>query len=247
MPKTALITGITGQDGSYLAEFLLGQGYRVVGMTRRSSTLGDERIAHLGDQIELIQGDLLDQASLVEALARARARRGLQPRGPELRPDVLEPAGADRRVHRARRDADARGDPPGRPGASASTRPRRARCSARSGRRRRPRRRRSTRAARTASPRSMAHCITVNYRESYGIFACSGILFNHESPRRGLEFVTRKITDGVARIKLGLDRRAAAGQSRREARLGFRRRLRRGHVADAPAGRSRTTTSSPPA
>ena len=86
------------------------------------------------------------------------------------------------------------------------------------------------------------HHITVNYRESYDLFAVSGILFNHESPRRGLEFVTRKISDGVARIKLGLDRRAAARQPRRQARLGLRRRLRRGDVADAAAGRAATTT-----
>ncbi len=91
------------------------------------------------------------------------------------------------------------------------------------------------------------HYITVNYRESYGLFACSGILFNHESPRRGLEFVTRKVTDGVARIKLGLADEPGARQPRRPARLGFRRRLRPGDVADAAAGSSPTTTSSPPA
>ena len=92
-----------------------------------------------------------------------------------------------------------------------------------------------------------AHYITVNYRESYGLFAVSGILFNHESPRRGLEFVTRKVTDGVARIKLGLAKRTAARQPRRAARLGLRRRLRARDVADAAAGRTPTTTSSRPA
>ena len=91
------------------------------------------------------------------------------------------------------------------------------------------------------------HYITVNYRESYDLFACSGILFNHESPRRGIEFVTRKVTDGVARIKLGLDRQADARQSRRLPRLGLLRRLRARDVADAAAGHSRTTTWSPPA
>ena len=86
------------------------------------------------------------------------------------------------------------------------------------------------------------HWITVNYRESYGMFACSGILFNHESPLRGKEFVTRKVTDAVARIKLGLQDKLQAGQSRRPARLGLRRRLRRGHVADAAADTSPTIT-----
>ena len=208
---TALITGITGQDGSYLAELLLGKGYEVWGVVRRSSTESYERIDHLRDRLRFAQADLLDQPSLVGGAAGGRAGRGLQPRRPVVRADLVDPAGADGRVHRRRRDPPARGDPPGRSRRSASTRRRRARCSA----------------ACVETPQNEAtpfyprspygvakaygHYITVNYRESYGLFACSGILFNHESPRRGLEFVTRKVTDGVARIKLGLSEHLTLG------------------------------------
>ena len=238
----ALITGITGQDGSYLAELLLEKGYEVFGMTRRASTENVERIEHLIDRLTLVQGDLLDPPSLDAALRAAQPARGLQPRRPELRSDLVEPAGADRRVHGGRRDADARGDARGRSRRSASTRPPRRRCSARCGRSRRPSSRPSTRARPYGVAKVYGHHITVNYRESYDLFAVSGILFNHESPRRGLEFVTRKITDGVARIKLGLAAGAAARQPRRPARLGLCGRLRRRDVADAAAATSRPTT-----
>ena len=138
------------------------------------------------------------------------AGRDLQSRRPELRADVLEPAGAHRRVHRPRRHADARGGPHGRIRRRASTRPARARCSARWSRRRR-----ASDAVLPRGPYGVAkvygHWITVNYRESYGLYAVSGILFNHECPRRGLEFVTRKVTDGVARIKLGLAKEMRLG------------------------------------
>ena len=128
---TALITGITGQDGSYLAELLLAKGYRVVGIVRRSSTTPYERIAHLVDRVELVSADLLDQTSLIDVVADRKPRRDLQPRGAELRADVVDAAGAHRRVHRARRDAHARGDEEGGARRRASTRPARARCSAR--------------------------------------------------------------------------------------------------------------------
>ena len=201
--KRALITGITGQDGSYLADLLLEKGYEVYGMVRRSSTESFERIAHLVDRITLLQADLLDQPSLVGAHRGSPAGRGLQPRRAELRPDLLEAARPDRGVHRGRRHADARGHPPRRPvdpllpGVLVGD----VREGARG-----PAERND--AVLPALPYGVAkvygHFITVNYRESYGLFAVSGILFNHESPRRGLEFVTRKISDGVARIKLGL-------------------------------------------
>ena len=110
---TALITGITGQDGSYLAELLLEKGYRVVGTVRRSSTTPYERIAHLVDRVELVSADLLDQTSLTDVVGEFAARRDLQPRRAELRADVVDAAGAHGRVHGARRDADARGDEEG--------------------------------------------------------------------------------------------------------------------------------------
>ena len=202
--RRALITGITGQDGSYLAELLLEKGYEVFGMVRRASTEQFERIAHLLDRITLVQADLLDQFSLVAALEEARPAEVYNLAAQSFVPDVLAPARPHGRVHRRRRHADARGDPQLPTPPSASTRRRPRRCSGR-----------SAEVPQTEStpfyPRSpygvakaYGHFITVNYRESYGLYAVSGILFNHESPRRGLEFVTRKITDGVARIKLGL-------------------------------------------
>ncbi len=202
--KTALVTGITGQDGSYLAELLLEKGYRVVGMTRRTSTEVHERIEHIVDDVEIVSGDLLDQSSITSIVNDVRPDEILQSRGAVVRAGVLEPAGAHRRVHGAGRDPRAGGDPPRRsvdpllPGLELrDVRQRRAR-----------RRRRETTPFYPRSPYGVAkvygHWITVNYRESYGLYACSGICFNHESPRRGKEFVTRKISDGVARIKLGL-------------------------------------------
>jgi GDPmannose 4,6-dehydratase len=201
--KTALITGITGQDGSYLAELLLEQGYRVVGMTRRSSTASNERIVHLADRVELIQGDLLDQASLVAALRDVQpeevynlAAQSFVPTSwnqPVLTAEFT--ALGVTRLLEAIRQVD-----PGIRFYQASS-------SEMFGKVRKVPQDEDT-PFYPRSPYGVAkvygHFITVNYRESYGIYAVSGILFNHESPRRGLEFVTRKVTDGAARIKLGL-------------------------------------------
>jgi GDPmannose 4,6-dehydratase len=210
MSKTALITGITGQDGSYLAEFLLSKGYRVVGMVRRSSSENFERINHLKDKIELRQGDLLDQLSLITLIEDVKpdeiynlAAQSFVPTSwdqPVLTGEftalgVTKMLEAVRLVNKKIkfyqasssemygrvRDVPQTEDTPFYP----------------------------------RSPYGVAKCyghyITVNYRESYDIFATSGILFNHESPRRGLEFVTRKVSDGVARIKLGLSNELRMG------------------------------------
>jgi GDPmannose 4,6-dehydratase len=201
--KTALITGITGQDGSYLAEFLLDKGYRVVGVTRRSSTVSDERIAHLRDRIEILQGDLLDQASLVEALRTAApdevynlAAQSFVPTSwnqPVLTGEFT--ALGVTRILEAIRQVDL------------GIRFYQASSSEMFGKVREVPQTEATQ-FHPRSPYGVAkaygHFLTVNYRESYGLFAVSGILFNHESPRRGLEFVTRKVSDGAARIKLGL-------------------------------------------
>ncbi|HEX3234503.1 MAG TPA: GDP-mannose 4,6-dehydratase [Gemmatimonadales bacterium] len=209
MPK-ALITGVTGQDGSYLAELLLQKGYEVVGVVRRTSHHSYERIEHLLDRIEVVAADLLDQHSLTVVLQESRpdevynlAAQSYVPTSwsqPVLTGEftalgvtrILE---AIRLVHPVARFYQAsssemfgkvtqtpqREDTPFYP----------------------------------RSPYGVAkvygHWITVNYRESYGLYAVSGILFNHESPRRGIEFVTRKVTDGVARIKLGLAREIRLG------------------------------------
>jgi GDPmannose 4,6-dehydratase len=201
--RRALITGITGQDGSYLTELLLDKGYEVFGMVRRSSTEQFDRIAHLLDRVELVQADLLDQFSLVSALEDARptevynlAAQSFVPtswRQPVLTTEFTG-TGVTRLLEAIRAT-----DP--------TVRFYQASSSEMFGK--------VTEIPQTEStpfyPRSpygvakvYGHFITVNYRESYGLFAVSGILFNHESPRRGLEFVTRKISDGVARIKLGL-------------------------------------------
>jgi GDPmannose 4,6-dehydratase len=218
--KTALITGITGQDGSYLAELLLDKGYRVVGMTRRSSTDSNERIAHLKDRVELRQGDLLDQASLVAALR-------------DTRPDELYNLGAQSfvptswnqpvltaeftalgvtRLLEAVRQVDDR------------IRFYQASSSEMFGKVRQVPQDETT-PFYPRSPYGVAkvygHFITVNYRESYGLYAVSGILFNHESPRRGLEFVTRKVTDAAARIKLGLARELSLGNLDSQRDWGF--------------------------
>ena len=217
-------------------------------MTRRLSAR--QLLAHRAPAaiaLTLLPGDLLDQLSLIRVLETRAAARALQPRGDVVRAGVVGSADADRRVQRAGRHARARSRARRRSRRSASTRPRRPRCSARCAKCRR----RETTPFYPRSPygvaKVFAHYITVNYRESYDLFAVSGILFNHESPRRGLEFVTRKVTDGVARIKLGLANELRARQPRRAARLGLRRRLRARDVADAAAGRRPTTTSSPPA
>jgi GDPmannose 4,6-dehydratase len=201
--RRALITGITGQDGSYLAELLLDHGYEVFGLTRRLSAANYWRIEHILDRITLIPGDLLDQLSLIRVLEQARPQELYN-----LAAMSFVPASWDQpmltgefnsqgvtRVLEAVRVVDP------------TIRIYQASSSEMFGKVREVPQKETT----PFYPRSpygvskaFAHYITVNYRESYGLFAVSGILFNHESPRRGLEFVTRKVTDGVARIKLGL-------------------------------------------
>ncbi|TMA69964.1 MAG: GDP-mannose 4,6-dehydratase [Deltaproteobacteria bacterium] len=200
---TAVITGITGQDGSYLAELLLEKGYRVVGMVRRASTENFERIAHIRTRLELRQADLLDELSLIDLLRDVRpdeiynlAAQSFVPTSwaqPVLTAE-FDAVGVTRLLEAMRLVAP-------------QARVYQASSSEMFGRAREVPQRETT----PFYPRSpygvakvYAHYITVNYRESYGLFACSGILFNHTSPRRGREFVTRKISDGVARIKLGL-------------------------------------------
>ena len=201
--KRALITGITGQDGSHLADLLLEKGYEVFGMVRRSSTESFERISHLVDRVTLVQADLLDQPSLVGAIEEARpveiynlAAQSFVPtswKQPVLTAEFTA-VGVTRMLEAMRRV-----DP--------SIRFYQASSSEMFGKVREIPQNETT-PFYPRSPYGVAkvygHFITVNYRESYGLFAVSGILFNHEGPRRGLEFVTRKISDGVARIKLGL-------------------------------------------
>jgi GDPmannose 4,6-dehydratase len=201
--KRALITGITGQDGSYLADLLLEKGYEVYGMVRRASTENFERIAHLTDRITLVQADLLDPTSLGEALEEAQPTEvynlGAQSFVPtSWKQPVLTAeftAVGVTRVLEAIRRVD-----PGIRFYQASS-------SEMFGKVRESPQNEQT-PFYPRSPYGVAkvygHFITVNYRESYGLFTVSGILFNHESERRGLDFVTRKISDGVARIKLGL-------------------------------------------
>jgi GDPmannose 4,6-dehydratase len=208
--KTALITGITGQDGSYLAELLLEKGYRVVGMTRRSSTDVHERIEHLTDRIEIVSGDLLDQSSLTSILAAVRpseiynlAAQSFVPTSwtqPVLTGEFTA-LGVTRMLEAIR-------------AVDKSARFYQASSSEMFGKVQETPQRETT-PFYPRSPYGVAkvygHWITVNYRESYDLFAVSGILFNHESPRRGKEFVTRKISDGVARIKLGLAKELRMG------------------------------------
>ena len=200
---TALITGVTGQDGSYLAEFLLSKGYRVIGMVRRTSTINFDRIRHIQDQIEIVQGDLLDQMSLHVILQEYRPSEVYNLAAQSFVPtSFTQPVltgeftalGVTRMLEAIRIV-----DPTIRFYQASSSEmfgkvvevPQR-----------------ETTPLYPRSPYGVAkvygHWITVNYRESYNIHGCSGILFNHESPRRGLEFVTHKITHGAARIKLGL-------------------------------------------
>ncbi len=204
MPK-ALITGITGQDGSYLAEFLLEKGYDVVGMVRRTSTVNFSRIKQIQNKIELVSGDLLDQMSLVEILREHRpgevynlAAQSFVPTSWQQPVFTGEVTGLGvTRLLDAIRLVD-----PGIRFYQASS-------SEMFGKVREVPQRETT-PFHPRSPYGVAkvygHWITVNYRESYDLFACSGILFNHESPRRGLEFVTRKVTYGAALIKLGMAR-----------------------------------------
>ncbi|MGD1995535.1 MAG: GDP-mannose 4,6-dehydratase [Anaerolineae bacterium] len=202
MPK-ALITGITGQDGSYLAEFLLGKGYEVIGMVRRTSTVNFSRIQHIQDKITLASGDLLDQGSLINILQKHRpdevynlAAQSFVPTSWEQPVFTGEVTGLGvTRILEAIRTADK------------GVRFYQASSSEMFGKVRQVPQDEET-PFYPRSPYGVAkvygHWITVNYRESYGLHATSGILFNHTSPRRGLEFVLRKITHGVAKIKLGL-------------------------------------------
>ncbi|GAC1349100.1 MAG: GDP-mannose 4,6-dehydratase [Vulcanimicrobiaceae bacterium] len=208
--KTALITGITGQDGSYLAELLLEEGYRVVGMTRRTSTEVHERIEHLVERVEIVSGDLLDQSSMTKLFTDVRpnevynlAAQSFVPTSwtqPVLTGEFT--ALGVTRVLEAIRQVDP------------SIRFYQASSSEMFGKVQETPQREET-PFYPRSPYGVAkvygHWITVNYRESYDMFAVSGILFNHESERRGKEFVTRKITDGVARIKHGLQQKLALG------------------------------------
>jgi GDPmannose 4,6-dehydratase len=203
MSKRAMITGITGQDGSYLAEFLLDKGYEVFGVVRRSSTENLDRISHLVDQVTLVQADLLDQGSLVSALEDAGpaevynlAAQSFVPTSwsqPVLTAEFTA-VGVTRMLEAIRKV-----DP--------TIRFYQASSSEMFGKVREVPQNEQT-PFYPRSPYGVAkvygHFITVNYRESYDLFAVSGILFNHSSPRRGLEFVSRKVSDGVARIKLGL-------------------------------------------
>jgi GDPmannose 4,6-dehydratase len=208
--KSALITGITGQDGSYLAEFLLEKGYRVYGLIRRSSTVNFERISHIQKDIELISGDLLDQKSLTSALEVSGAHEiynlGAQSFVPvswdqPMLTGEITGLGTTRLLEAVR-------------SVNPNARFYQASTSELFGKAQETPQREST----PFYPRSpygvsklYAHWITINYRESYDMYACAGILFNHESPRRGLEFVTRKITHGVALIKLGREKKLHLG------------------------------------
>jgi GDPmannose 4,6-dehydratase len=210
--KTALITGITGQDGSYLAELLIEKGYKAIGMVRRSSTVNFDRIAHLQEveDLEIVQGDLLDQMSLVDILSEHQPEEVYNLAAQSFVPtswkqpvltgeftalgvtrllDSIRIVNPEMRFYQAS-SSEMFGKVVEVP-------------------------QKETTPFYPRSPYGVAkvygHWITVNYRESYGLYACSGILFNHESPRRGLEFVTHKVTHGVARIKLGLQNELRLG------------------------------------
>jgi len=220
MSKVALITGITGQDGSYLAEFLLQKGYKVHGLVRRSSTINFERLLHLQDQIELIPGDLLDQNSLISAIKQAEpqevynlASQSFVPTSwnqPVLTGEFTA-LGVTRMLEAVRL-------------VNPRLRFYQASSSEMFGMVRESPQNENT-PFYPRSPYGVAklygHWITVNYRESYNLYACSGILFNHESPRRGVEFVTRKITYAAARIKLGLQKKLRLGNLDAERDWGF--------------------------
>ncbi len=219
MPK-ALITGITGQDGSYLAEFLLARGYEVVGMLRRSSTLNFERISHIQDDITLAQGDLIDGASMIKVLE-------------DYEPDEVYNLAAQSFVQTSFGQAVLTGETTalgvtrlldGVRTVNPDIRFYQASSSEMFGKVLEVPQSEET----PFYPRSpygaakvYGHWITVNYRESYDLHASSGILFNHESPRRGLEFVTRKITHGAARIKLGLQTELRLGNLDAQRDWGF--------------------------
>jgi GDPmannose 4,6-dehydratase len=218
--KVALITGITGQDGSYLAELLLQKGYKVFGMVRRASVDKYERIAHIMDKVHLIQGDLLDQYSLISVLKQAQpsevynlAAQSFVPTSwaqPVLTSEFTA-IGVTRMLESIRL-------------VNPKIRFYQASSSEMYGKVRETPQTELT-PFYPRSPYGVAkaygHYITVNYRESYDLFAVSGILFNHESPRRGLEFVTRKVTDGVAKIKLGLTQELRLGNLDAQRDWGF--------------------------
>ena len=220
MSKRALITGITGQDGSYLAELLLAKGYHVIGMVRRSSTLNFERIGHLQDDLELVPGDLLDEVSMIHIMRDHKpdevynlaAQSFVQTSfGQPVLTGKTTALGVTRLLDAIRlTDHDVRFY--------------QASSSEMFGKVVEVPQREST-PFYPRSPYGVAklygHWITVNYRESYDMHASSGILFNHESPRRGLEFVTRKIANGVARIKLGLDSEIRLGNLDAQRDWGF--------------------------
>lgn len=218
--KKALITGITGQDGSYLAEFLLSKGYKVYGLTRRTSTVNNERIQHIQEKINLVQGDLLDQSSLSAALS-------------ETEPDEVYNLAAQSFVKTSWNQPVLTGEFT----ALGVTRmleairvvnPKikfyQASSSEMFGKVTETPQKETTRFY-PRSPYGVAkvygHYITVNYRESFDLFACSGMLFNHESPRRGLEFVTRKISHAVARLSLGLQEKLELGNLNSKRDWGF--------------------------
>jgi len=217
---TAIITGITGQDGSYLAELLLSKGYRVIGMMRRSSVVTFERIEHIQDQIEIIQGDLHDQSSVMDLIEQHKpdevynlAAQSFVPTSwnqPVLTGEVTA-LGVTRVLEAIRLF-------------SPKTRFYQASSSEMFGKVHEVPQKETT-PFHPRSPYGVAkvygHWITVNYRESYNLFAVSGILFNHESPRRGTEFVTRKITYGAVRIKLGLAKELLLGNLEARRDWGF--------------------------
>jgi GDPmannose 4,6-dehydratase len=217
---TAIITGITGQDGSYLAELLLEKGYKVVGIVRRSSTTPYERISHLVDRVELVSADLLDQTSLTDVVS-------------DFNPDEIYNLAAQSFVQTSWTQPVLTGEftalgvtrmLEAMKKAAPNSRFYQASSSEMFGKVHESPQREST-PFYPRSPYGVAkvygHWITVNYRESFALYAVSGILFNHESPRRGLEFVTRKVTDGVARIKLGLARDLRLGNLEARRDWGF--------------------------
>ena len=240
--KKALITGITGQDGSYLAELLLGKGYEVHGIIRRASTFNTERIDHLYQdphinnvKLFLHYGDIADSTNLIKLLYR-------------IQPDEIYHLAAQSHVRVSFDIPEYTGDVTGLGTirileaireTGLKTKFYQASSSEMYGKVQEVPQRETT----PFYPRSpygaakvYAYWLTVNYRESYGIFACNGILFNHESPRRGETFVTRKVTRAAARIKAGMENTDLPRKSRRQTRLGLCQGVRRGDVADAPAG-----------
>jgi len=217
---TALITGITGQDGSYLAELLLDKGYRVIGVVRRSSTTPYERIGHLIDRVELVSADLLDQTSLTDAVHECQpdeiynlaAQSFVQASWPQpVLTGEFTALGVTRVLEAMKK-------------AAPKARFYQASSSEMFGKVHESPQRETT-PFYPRSPYGVAkvygHWITVNYRESFGLYAVSGILFNHESPRRGTEFVTRKVTDAVARIKLGQQKEVRLGNLEARRDWGF--------------------------